>query len=55
MKHNVGEVEFTPEEHERRRALADEADRIRAAFGQMEFSTTDLIREFRDGRDITTD
>jgi hypothetical protein len=49
---DFGEVQFTPEEHERRRALADEADRIRAAFGPVEFSTVELIREFRDGRDV---
>lgn len=51
---DFGEVEFTPQEGERRRALADEADRIRAAFGPLGFSVVNLIREFRDGRDVTT-
>jgi hypothetical protein len=49
---DFGAVQFTSEEHERRRALADEADRIRAAIGPIGFSAVDLIREFRDGRDV---
>jgi hypothetical protein len=51
---DVEEVKFSPEELEPRRVLADEADRIRAAIGPLEFSAVDLIREFRDGIDAST-
>lgn len=45
------EFSFTRDEHERRKALAEEADRMRAAFGPLGFSAVDLIREARDGSD----
>jgi hypothetical protein len=61
MEHNIAEdceqpsrastaVSVTADELERRRALADEVDRIRAAVGPLRFSAVAIIREFRDGQ-----